>query len=81
MKINRATLSNGLRVVHYRNEKSQIVYINTLYAVGSKNEEFEYTGIAHLFEHLMFEGQRMCLRLMNLWNVQEVRIMHIPTTI
>lgn len=58
MKINRATLSNGLRVVHYRNEKSQIVYINTLYAVGSKNEEFEYTGIAHLFEHLMFEGTK-----------------------
>ena len=58
MKINRAVLANGLRVVHCCKENSQVVYVNVLYAVGSKNEEYECTGIAHLFEHLMFEGTK-----------------------
>lgn len=58
MKINRAVLDNGLRVVHCGNPGSQMVYTNVIYAVGSKNEEYEYTGIAHLFEHLMFEGTK-----------------------
>lgn len=58
MKINRAALSNGLRVVHAPNPGSQMVYVNMLYAVGAKNEDFEHTGIAHLFEHLMFSGTK-----------------------
>lgn len=58
MKINRKTLANGLRIVHHRTPDSQMVYVNVLYAVGSKNEDFEYTGIAHLFEHLMFGGTK-----------------------
>ena len=56
MKIERATLANGLRVVHHRIEGSQMVYVNVLYNVGAKNEDYEYTGLAHLLEHLMFEG-------------------------
>lgn len=35
-----------------------MVYVNLLYGVGARNESEEYTGIAHLFEHLMFEGTR-----------------------
>lgn len=58
MEINRAVLDNGLRVVHCANPASQMVYVNVVYAVGSKNEDFEYTGIAHLFEHLMFGGTK-----------------------
>lgn len=58
MKIDRITLPNGLRIVHHRTAGSQMVYVNLLYAVGSKNEYFEYTGIAHLFEHLMFAGTK-----------------------
>ncbi len=56
MEINRTTLANGLRIVHHRNPSSQMVYVNLLYGVGAKNESYEYTGIAHLLEHLMFEG-------------------------
>lgn len=56
MKLNRHRLNNGLRIVHVADEASQMVYTSLLYGVGSRNEEFEYTGIAHLFEHLMFEG-------------------------
>lgn len=56
MKINRLRLSNGLRIVHACDDTLQMVYVNVLYGVGARNEQYEYTGIAHLFEHLMFEG-------------------------
>ena len=56
MQINRHKLSNGLRLVHVHDTASQMVYVNLLYGVGARNEQPEYTGIAHLFEHLMFDG-------------------------
>ena len=56
--VNKSTLSNGLRVVHRRAEGMQMVYINIVYGAGARNESFEYTGIAHLLEHLMFEGTK-----------------------
>lgn len=56
MKINRHRLPNGLRIVHVSDESMQMVYVNMLYGVGARNEQYEYTGIAHLFEHLIFEG-------------------------
>ena len=56
MKINRTTLNNGLRLVHHEDRNTQMVAVNTLYRVGSRNESPEHTGFAHLFEHLMFGG-------------------------
>lgn len=50
------TLSNGLRVLHYQDTSTQMVTLNVLYQVGSRNEDAEHTGFAHLFEHLMFGG-------------------------
>ena len=58
MAVNKATLSNGLRVLHIPVEESQMVYVNLLYGVGARNENYEYTGLAHLLEHLMFEGTK-----------------------
>lgn len=58
MKINRKILDNGLRVVHHHKEGMQMVYVNIVYGVGARNESYEYTGIAHLLEHLMFEGTK-----------------------
>lgn len=58
MKINKKTLDNGLRIVHHRIEGMQMVYVNVVYGVGARNESYEYTGIAHLLEHLMFEGTK-----------------------
>lgn len=55
-QLNRHRLNNGLRILHVADSTSQIVYVNLLYGVGARNEEYEYTGIAHLFEHLMFGG-------------------------
>ncbi|MCK9156679.1 MAG: insulinase family protein, partial [Paludibacteraceae bacterium] len=56
LKINRFTLENGLRVVHHENKSTPMVVVNTLYDVGSKDEDRDHTGFAHLFEHLMFGG-------------------------
>lgn len=48
------TLANGLRVVHSRDEATAMVCLDVLYGVGGRDEGPEKTGIAHLFEHLMF---------------------------
>lgn len=49
-------LDNGLKVILSRTDKIPTVAINTAYHAGSKNEDPSKTGLAHLFEHLMFEG-------------------------
>jgi len=50
------TLDNGLNVVVHEDHKTPIVAVNIWYHVGSKNEKPGKTGLAHLFEHLMFGG-------------------------
>mgnify|MGYP006285320979 CR=1 FL=1 len=51
-------LQNGLGSVIVPIDKAPLVSINLAYKAGSKNEEKHMTGIAHLFEHLMFEGSK-----------------------
>lgn len=50
------TLANGLRVVHSRMDSTAMVAVNILYDVGARDEDEACTGLAHLFEHLMFGG-------------------------
>jgi zinc protease len=50
------TLENGLDVIVHEDHRCPIVAVNLWYHVGSKNEQPGRTGLAHLFEHLMFEG-------------------------
>lgn len=52
------TLDNGLRVVLQRDTALPLVAINLWYHVGSKNERPGATGLAHLFEHLLFQGSQ-----------------------
>lgn len=52
------TLDNGLRVIVHEDPNVQIAVLNVLYDVGSKDEDPELTGFAHLFEHLMFGGSK-----------------------
>lgn len=56
IEVNRYTLSNGLKLLHHQDESTQMVALNVLYNVGSRDEKPEQTGFAHLFEHLMFGG-------------------------
>lgn len=56
MNITRYTLANGLRVVHHYEPRTAMAAVNVLYDVGARDESRSLTGIAHLFEHLMFGG-------------------------
>lgn len=49
-------LENGLHVIVHEDPTVQIAVMNILYDVGSRDEQEEKTGFAHLFEHLMFGG-------------------------
>ena len=50
------TLDNGLRVIVNHDPTVPVVAVNLWYDVGSRDELAGRTGLAHLFEHLMFEG-------------------------
>lgn len=52
------TLENGLRVVHHFDGQTPLAVVNILYNVGARDEDSELTGMAHLFEHLMFGGSK-----------------------
>ncbi|MFT5618442.1 MAG: zinc protease [Arenicella sp.] len=58
IKYEKFTLDNGLQVVVHEDDTVATVAVNILYNVGSKDEEEEKTGFAHLFEHLMFGGSK-----------------------
>ncbi len=49
-------LDNGLRVITLEDFSCPIVAVNLWYHVGSKNENPERQGFAHMFEHMMFRG-------------------------
>jgi len=51
-------LENGLHVILHEDHSTPIVTVSVMYHVGSKNEDPQRTGFAHLFEHLMFEGSK-----------------------
>src|SRR5215470_19400328 len=50
------TLPNGLHVILREDHTIPILTVNVWYHVGSAREKPGRTGLAHLFEHLMFEG-------------------------
>jgi zinc protease len=52
------TLGNGLRVFVHEDFSTPMAAVNILYNVGSRDEDEERTGFAHLFEHLMFGGSK-----------------------
>ena len=50
------TLGNGLRVVVCPDHAAPVVNVTVMYRVGSHDERRGKTGLAHLFEHLMFDN-------------------------
>lgn len=56
IEVSRYLLPNGLKMLHHFDNSTQMVALNIIYDVGSKDEEPSQTGFAHLFEHLMFGG-------------------------
>jgi zinc protease len=51
-------LANGLRVIFHPDRTSPIVHIEVWYDAGAKDEEPGRRGLAHLFEHMMFQGTK-----------------------
>lgn len=49
-------LANGLRVVLSQDPLTPVAAVCLWYDVGSRHEVKGRTGLAHLFEHLMFQG-------------------------
>ncbi|NLX20840.1 MAG: insulinase family protein [Phycisphaerae bacterium] len=49
-------LDNGLRIMTMEDRRVPIVSVQIWYHVGSKDEDPERQGFAHMFEHMMFRG-------------------------
>jgi zinc protease len=54
LKIERFRLKNGLTILLCEDHSAPVVAYHTWYRVGSRHEREGKTGLAHLFEHLMF---------------------------
>ncbi len=54
-KVNRFTLDNGLRLLVVEDHSSPTFAYHTWFKVGSRDELPGRTGLAHLFEHMMFK--------------------------
>lgn len=51
-------LSNGMHVILHEDNSAPVVVTSVMYHVGAKDEQPERTGMAHFFEHLLFEGTK-----------------------
>ncbi|MFW6200697.1 MAG: M16 family metallopeptidase, partial [Gemmatimonadota bacterium] len=49
-------LENGLRVLLFPDPSQPTITVNVTYMVGSRHEGYGETGMAHLLEHLLFQG-------------------------
>lgn len=56
--VEKFTLPNGLRVVLSEDHSAPVVTVYTTFRVGGAHEQKGFTGFAHLFEHMMFNGSR-----------------------
>src|SRR5512137_2181802 len=52
------TLPNGLRLLMVERHEQPTIAFGWMARVGSANERPGMTGMAHLFEHMMFKGTR-----------------------
>lgn len=50
------TLPNGLQVIVHEDTSTTMAVVDIIYNIGSRDEDENLTGFAHLFEHLMFGG-------------------------
>src|SRR6058998_3405440 len=48
--------SNGLRILLFPDLSKPTITVNVIYLVGSRQENYGETGMAHLLEHMLFKG-------------------------
>ena len=51
-------LNNGMHVILHQDNAAPVVTTSVMYHVGAKDERPDRTGMAHFFEHLLFEGTK-----------------------
>ena len=51
-------LDNGMHVILHQDKSAPVVITSVMYHVGAKDEQPDRTGMAHFFEHLLFEGSK-----------------------
>jgi predicted Zn-dependent peptidase len=56
--VTRTTLANGLRVILAEDHHAPLVAVHLGYQVGAADDPRHEAGLAHLVEHLMFEGSK-----------------------
>ncbi|MDE0118573.1 MAG: pitrilysin family protein [Bdellovibrionales bacterium] len=56
LKVEKYSLDNGMVVLLHQDRRIPQVYHQLLVKIGSRDEEEGKTGLAHLFEHMMFRG-------------------------
>jgi zinc protease len=64
-------LKNGLEYILYQDKSIPLVSVNIWYKVGSAYEIKGKTGLAHLFEHMMFQGSQNVPKEMHFRYIQE----------
>ncbi|MCC6622844.1 MAG: insulinase family protein [Deltaproteobacteria bacterium] len=57
-RIDRYRLGNGLEVIVWEDRTAPVFSYQTWFRVGSRHDPVGRTGIAHLFEHLMFKATK-----------------------
>lgn len=71
-RVSRHTLANGLKLVIDPDSALPLVAMNLSFRAGSRNEVQGKTGLAHLFEHLLFQGSQHVPAGEHLHHVQRV---------
>ena len=71
IKYQKYNLDNGLEVILHQNNNLPAVAVNVWYKVGSAQETKGKTGVAHLFEHMMFQGSENVAKELHFKYVQE----------
>jgi len=64
-------LTNGIEIILFQNNSLPVAAINLWYKVGSANEVKGKSGLAHLFEHMMFQGSKNIPKEMHFKYIQE----------
>ena len=49
---------NGLHVLLFPDNSKPKITVNVVYLVGSRNEGYGETGMAHLLEHMVFKSTK-----------------------
>lgn len=64
-------LENGLQVILHQDNSIPLTAVNLWYRVGSANDPTGKSGLAHLFEHMMFQGSKHIPKGMHFKIIQE----------